>query len=133
MVEHTKGPVALETVKTSVGVCHKIGQWPTGMEHRPITYACIYDDGTSKWRVLDDGTLDTELLANARRIVALWNAAHGLGLTTEAVEAGALDDLLVCARAALRELSPESCAGMSDTEEEAFGRVESVLSKLGNR
>lgn len=48
-----------------------------------------------------------ERFANAARIVALWNAAEELGLTTEAIEAGAIqaafDD-----QAALKEAAEEA-------------------------
>lgn len=37
---------------------------------------------------------------NARRIVALWNAAEELGLTTEAIEAGAIQSTVWAAEAA---------------------------------
>jgi len=36
--------------------------------------------------------------ANARRIAALWNMAHELGLSTEAIEAGCVGDLVSACR-----------------------------------
>ncbi len=62
MTEHTPGPWALETVKTSCGICHKIGPFPwTDTEKN---HACIYVDDRRGWK---NGA---ELLANARLIAA---------------------------------------------------------------
>lgn len=66
---HTPGPWPLETVRTAVGLCHKIGRFPSrGV--RNTTYACVYEDGMANWRLLENGALDSELLANARLIAA---------------------------------------------------------------
>ena len=66
MNKHTPGPWALETVPTSVGICHKIGPFPP---RRPddITprSACLYADYPSSHNPADD-----ELMANARLICA---------------------------------------------------------------
>lgn len=59
--EHTPGPWNLETVRTSVGVCHKIG--PLGSETK-IKNACLYDDCYS------DQPRDLKLLADAVLIAA---------------------------------------------------------------
>lgn len=58
----TPGPWPMETVRTSCGVCHKIGPWPHKWRHGADMSACIYDDYPSP----PEGT-DT-MLANARRI-----------------------------------------------------------------
>lgn len=55
---HTPGPWTLETVRTSIGFCHKIGPFPW---NRQQNHACIYVD----YPVHGD-----ELLANARLIAA---------------------------------------------------------------
>jgi hypothetical protein len=47
---------------------------------------------------------------NRRRIVALWNAAEELGLTTEAIEAGAIQDAFDD-RATLNEAAEEAAWG----------------------
>lgn len=39
----TPGPWALETVPTSCGVCHKIGEWPSRGQHK-FSSACVYED-----------------------------------------------------------------------------------------
>ena len=57
----TKGPWKLETVKTSVGVCHKIG--PLGNATK-LKDACLYDDCYSAV------PRDLQLLADAHLIVA---------------------------------------------------------------
>ena len=61
----TSGPWPMETVRTSCGVCHKIGPWPHKWRHGDAMSACIYDDYPSP----PEGT-DT-MLANARRIARL--------------------------------------------------------------
>jgi hypothetical protein len=58
---HTPGPWKLETVRTSVGVCHKIG--PLG-EFTKIKSACLYDDCYS------DKPRDLQLLADAYLIAS---------------------------------------------------------------
>ncbi len=67
MAKHTPGPWTVETVKTSIGVCHKVGPFP-GSCGKPVGSACVYEDGMALWRVIDE--LDTELLANARLMAA---------------------------------------------------------------
>ena len=62
MAAGTPGPWPMETVRTSCGVCHKIGPWPHKWRHGADMSACIYDDYPSP----PEGT-DT-MLANARRI-----------------------------------------------------------------
>ena len=49
-----------------------------------------------------------EAEANARRIVALWNAAAELGLSTEAIEGGALQWLLKSATLAKAQVAQEN-------------------------
>ena len=60
-VKHTPGPWSLETVRTSVGVCHQIG--PLGCSTK-LKSACLYDDCYS------DRARDLQLLADARLIAA---------------------------------------------------------------
>lgn len=60
----TPGPWTLETVKTSSGICHKIGPFPWRPDRQ--NHACIYHDypnGTL-------GPVELELRANARLITA---------------------------------------------------------------
>lgn len=64
MMKYTRGPWTLETVKTSCGVCHKVGKFPSANGVRKTTYGCVYEDGLHWHRLIDD--MDTELLANAR-------------------------------------------------------------------
>lgn len=63
---HTPGPWELETVKTSAGICHKIGPFP-GTCGREVGHACVYVDGLG---VPDSDPKRIELLANARLIAA---------------------------------------------------------------
>ena len=62
--KHTPGPWEMTTVRTSCGVCHKIGPWPHKRRAGSEMSACIYDDYPSP----PEGT-DT-MLANARLITA---------------------------------------------------------------
>lgn len=70
----TPGPWSIDTVPTSVGICHRIGaeSWPT--KHDKPSYACVYADhsmGGSAWPTLE---------ANARLIAAspsLYEALTG--------------------------------------------------------
>jgi hypothetical protein len=61
-VKHTKGPWSLETVKTSDGLCHKIGPFPWKDDRQ--NHACIYV------KYPGAGPIEEELLANARLIAA---------------------------------------------------------------
>ena len=62
MSKHTPGPWTLNTVRTSSGLCHKVGPfpWKDGKQN----YACIYDD----YPGYGDGT--PELIANSHIIAA---------------------------------------------------------------
>jgi hypothetical protein len=85
---HTPGPWTLETVRTSCGVCHKIGPFPAASSLHKETFACVYVDGQhdiTNSRLNKDAA---ELLANARLIAA----------STELLEA--LRDVLRIATAA---------------------------------
>lgn len=64
--KHTPGPWSLETVRTSSGVCHKVGPFPGRREDHPPRHACLYADYPS-----DSNPSDQELLANARLIAAV--------------------------------------------------------------
>lgn len=61
---HTRGPWTLETVPTSIGICHKIGPFP-GSCGREVGHACVYVDGIGR-----RGNAVDELLANAKLIAA---------------------------------------------------------------
>lgn len=67
--QHTPGPWTLETVNTSVGICHKIGPFPSNSGIHPTASACVYADNI---RMDDVGhsKVGDELLANARLIAA---------------------------------------------------------------
>jgi hypothetical protein len=81
MAAGTPGPWVAETLRTSCGVCHKIGPWPHKWRYGETMHACIYDDYPSP----SEGT-DT-MLANARRIARLpdLEAAY-IALTAELTE-----------------------------------------------
>lgn len=75
----TEGPWKWETVRTSCGVCHKIGPWPHKWRHGQETSACIYDDYPSP----AEGT-DT-MLANARFIAASRQLVPDMAATIRAL------------------------------------------------
>ena len=60
-IKHTLGPWTLETVRTSVGVCFKVGPFP--WKRGKLNHACIYADYPSSAE-------HAECLANARLISA---------------------------------------------------------------
>lgn len=68
----TKGEWIQETVKTSIGCCHKVGKFPDRTGRNISKYACIYDDGN------DVAHPDEELMANAELITELRNACPAL-------------------------------------------------------
>lgn len=63
--KHTPGPWTAETVKTSCGVCHRVGPFPSPewMCRKKPSHACIYDDYPA-------GSGTSELVANAHLIAA---------------------------------------------------------------
>lgn len=67
----TPGPWKMETVKINggKGSCHRVGNFPTGQDWHPETYACVYADG---YRIGIDDSLPIaiELRANAHLIAA---------------------------------------------------------------
>lgn len=60
--KHTPGPWQLETVRTSSGICHRIGPFPW-KEGKDI-HCCVYVDYPG------NGDIERELLANARLIAS---------------------------------------------------------------
>jgi hypothetical protein len=63
--KHTTGPWTLETVSTSVGICHKVGPFPGRVDGDSQRHACLYADFPSSFNKNDN-----ELLSNARLISA---------------------------------------------------------------
>ena len=61
----TPGPWVMETVRTSCGLCHKVGPFPSpkSWQSEKPAHACIYDDYPPDGR-------SPELGANARLIAA---------------------------------------------------------------
>lgn len=62
---HTQGEWKLETVKTSCGICHRIGPFPGSRPEDKPRHACLYSDYDSP-----SNPADAELLANAKLIAA---------------------------------------------------------------
>jgi hypothetical protein len=85
----TPGPWALETVRTTCGICHKIGPFPSRHGEEKPRHACLYADYPSP-----ENPADQELAANARYI-ALAHPAAVLALLDECERMrGALAGLL---------------------------------------
>lgn len=66
MSAHTPGPWKLETVRTSIGLCHKIGPLATTNDREK--WACVYGDGINPEDKVSLSAL--RLLADARLIAA---------------------------------------------------------------
>lgn len=85
---HTPPPWTMETVPTSVGICHKIGPFP-GSCGRDIGHACIYVDGQHAPQARTGK--EAELLANAVLMTAapdLLAACEGILLDLGKAEWG---------------------------------------------
>lgn len=65
--KHTPGPWQLDTVKTAVGICHRIGNGQFPGRGNKENYACVYVDGAVPGH---PSGRDLELEANARLIAA---------------------------------------------------------------
>jgi hypothetical protein len=102
MSGHTPGPWGLDTLKTSCGICHKIGPFPYKPDRQ--CHACVYVDYPG------DGAIERELLANARLIAASPDLLEALQNLIAAVEEPDSDSLmeLIQARAAIRKATGES-------------------------
>ena len=77
MAEHYKGKLIVDMTKYGGSISGKL-LFPAE-KNEPHVCVCIA-------RIGDYDTAE----ANARRFAALWNAAHELNLSTEAIEAGAI-------------------------------------------
>jgi hypothetical protein len=98
----------------------------------------VMEDGTTLCDVVyatDSKEVDA---ATARHLVAAWNAAEALGLTTEQLEAGVLAEL-VAVLELVRERDDQALTVMSDlgldlpkTEDmEVVNAIRDVLAKIG--
>lgn len=87
MAEHTPGPWVAETVRTTCGLCHKIGPFPSPKSWRSDkpAHACIYDDYQP-----DGGS--SELVANARLIAAAPDMLEALITALPYIEAAEEDE-----------------------------------------
>lgn len=97
--QHTPGPWQFQTVRTSVGLCHKVGLFP----YKPgkLNSACIYVDYPG------GGSVEAELLANAHLMAAapdLLSALENLVASVNDGAGGAVDD----ARAAIAKARGQS-------------------------
>lgn len=98
MSKHTPGPWVLDTIPTSVGICHRIGPFPP---RRPddvkVRHACLYADYPSA-----SNPADEELEANARLIAAAPELLEALQVCIEQITAlCSADDVPDQARAAI--------------------------------
>lgn len=79
MSEHTPGPWALDTIQTSVGICHRIGPFPPRRpDDETVRHACLYADYPSACN-----PADKELEANARLIAAAPDLLEALEMAME--------------------------------------------------
>lgn len=100
--KHTPGPWEMKTVRTSCGVCHKIGPWPHKWRAGEEMSACIYDDYPSP----PQGT-DT-MLANARLISAAPDLLEALENLVNSFEKHRPKEYWDAARAAIAKAKGEA-------------------------
>lgn len=118
----TSAPWTLETVKTSSGICHKVGPFPYRPDRQ--NHACIYHDYPNG----ELGPLELELRANAELIslapelakenIALRSIIARLGFCTPdaSAEFMALIPDEICAR--MEKLETELRAALTTPQEE---------------
>lgn len=81
---HTKGPWTLETVKTSCGICHKVGDFTRGRD-RKNTYGCVYDDYPDSSM---DGSPSAAIAANAKLMAASPCLLEALQMVAAKIKSG---------------------------------------------
>jgi len=92
-MKYTPGPWTLETVRTSIGICHKVGPFPGKRDDDKPRHACLYADHPSPGNPNDE-----ELEANAHLIVAApallayYRASRNLQMTLGHPDATAQDE-----------------------------------------
>lgn len=98
-LKHTPGPWELVTVPTSVGSCHRIGQFPSRVDGE-FTAACVYADGIRPG--VDDSLSRAQmLLANARLMAASPELLSALEALITSVDHTAYGAAISTARAAI--------------------------------
>lgn len=74
--KHTPGPWVMDTIPTSVGICHRIGPFPPRRpDDETVRHACLYADYPSGFN-----PADRELEANARLMTAAPELLEALQL-----------------------------------------------------
>lgn len=84
--KHTPGPWGMETVRTSCGVCHKVGPWPHKWRAGEMTSACIYDDYPSPPEGTDTMLANARLIATAPDLLAAVKDAHSMLKNVEVID-----------------------------------------------
>ena len=121
-MKHTKEPWKLDTVDTSIGICHQIGPFPSNGVYGE-THACIYNDNVKLYD-LGHSKVGDELHSNAKRIVSCVNSCAGIqnpAAIPDVVEA--LDTLTLVVG-----LTP--IAGNKEALQEALDQARTALAKL---
>lgn len=98
MMKHTPGPWVMDTIPTSVGICHRIGPFPPRRpDDETVRHACLYADYPSVFN-----PADRELEANARLMTAAPELLEALQAYIQQITAlCSADDVPDQARAAI--------------------------------
>ncbi|WP_179364482.1 hypothetical protein [Pseudomonas aeruginosa] len=96
--KHTPGPWVMDTIPTSVGICHRIGPFPPRRpDDETVRHACLYADYPSGFN-----PADRELEANARLMTAAPELLEALQACIQQITAlCSADDVPDQARAAI--------------------------------
>lgn len=95
---YTPGPWVMDTIPTSVGICHRIGPFPPRRpDDETVRHACLYADYPSGFN-----PADRELEANARLMTAAPELLEALQVCIQQITAlCSADDVPDQARAAI--------------------------------
>lgn len=116
----------MSDAKHTPGELHRrVGRTGDGSPASQHEQLCT-EDGVAVCMVEHDGS--AEGVANIVRFIACWNACQGI--STEALEAGALEGATVALRAATLHLMVRPIARLPETDAGVAAHVRAALAKL---